>query len=1273
MAETERPIPFEQVLNEEIDHIAAARRAAAGDSPYEVGGDSGQDVLARAHGANLFGLALSGGGIRSATFCLGVLQSLTRHRLLGRIDYLSTVSGGGYIGSWLTAWIHRHREGVLGVQREMRDALAGHTPEPREIGWLRDYSNYLTVRLGFFSGDSWATIAIYLRNLWLNLVLIVACLGVALMLPRVLVLAVGAVPTAMFSDAGVALLAFVILWISANMNPPKGDRAWFRTHGGVVVLVLAPGFVAAVLLAHALVADFPGAARVRDWLGAALYATPLPRHLTSWIIAGAVLYSAPWLVGAFLALLRPQGGRSTRFRWGWVVLFAPFAGALLGALSYGYQRIALHVLRNQPLAADWLITGFGAPALLGIFSLALVLHIGLVSRGFAEDVREWWGRLGGWATLGLLVWTLGFAIVLFAPALIAWAGDWAAALGLGWIGSTLAGVLLGKSAATGTGNVRRARELLVVVLPFVFVTGMVVAIAFGVHHLLAPAAPTASAAWGAQAGQPTEQAPKALGGPGAAAVGAQQAGTSSAAQAVPADQPPPRPRLREYVDQTLYELALAQTDAIWWWLLGLVVLAFLLQLRVDVNVFSLGPLYRNRLLRCYLGASRQSERNAHPFTGFDRDDDLRLMDLVGARVGDSACVPQRPYPLINTAINLTTGQKLAWQHRKAASFLFSPLYCGYQMPDEQGSGWRGRFAATGDYVSGPANPRRRGWIALSNAVTISGAAASPNAGYHSSPTVAFLLTVFNVRLGSWFQNPRWPGMWRRPGPLHALKPLLSELFGLSNDRSDYVYLSDGGHFENLGIYELVRRRCRFIIACDASCDTNSGFDDLGNAIRKCRIDLDVDIEIDTSALQPCGDDRLSTHHCALGLIRYDRVDARESVGYLLYVKASMTGDEPQDVKQYRTEHPSFPHQSTADQFFDEPQFESYRRLGLHVMDTLLQAPIAQARPAAMRVSSPVQEARVDAGLDIDLDRLFKELAQRWYPPSGAPEGAAARHGATLQTIFERIRTDDRLRFLDRQFYPEWPHLEAAVGARSREHPWLPTDVHQLRAAFYLCNSIIQLMEDVYNDLDLEIEYDHPDHRGWMNLFRHWSWSGMLRVTWAVSGSGYGARFQSFCERHLGLGESRVVLADEWPVAACAQAPAEVALNPVEQRITDALLAAGEIEGGDVIVRFNLTVRSALSAPGKNESFGFPIAFGVLHPSADGFAHGQLRYFRVADHLQRMGLGWRSMLALLERYPQLELGLATRSPLLRTIDAESDRARFVRLFDAARRVAEANKR
>jgi hypothetical protein len=370
------------------------------------------------------------------------------------------------------------------------------------------------------------------------------------------------------------------------------------------------------------------------------------------------------------------------------------------------------------------------------------------------------------------------------------------------------------------------------------------------------------------------------------------------------------------------------------------------------------------------------------------------------------------------------------------------------MPEEGSTRWVGRYCPTRDYVSGPKFAKLRGSIALSNAVTISGAAASPNAGYHSAPSVAFLLTVFNVRLGSWFQNPRRPEIWRKPGPAHALRPLLSELFGLSNDRSDFVYLSDGGHFENLGVYELVRRRCRFIIACDAGCDPDVTFEDLGNTIRKCRIDLDVDIEIDTRALAPLADGNC-VYHCALGLVRYDRADPRERTGYLLYVKASMSGDEPQDVEQYRKHHPRFPHESTTDQFFDEAQFESYRRLGLHIMDTVLAGSVARARNTE-RVSARRARSR--------LRHRHRTAVQGAAPTLVSVVAGAGRCDCAPHRDTRRDLGPDSHRrapaLLDRQLNPEWPYLESAVGASSREQPWLPDDVHALRAAFYLCGSII---------------------------------------------------------------------------------------------------------------------------------------------------------------------------------------------------------------------------
>src|SRR5260370_40859929 len=133
-------------------------------------------------------------------------------------------------------------------------------------------------------------------------------------------------------------------------------------------------------------------------------------------------------------------------------------------------------------------------------------------------------------------------------------------------------------------------------------------------------------------------------------------------------------------------------------------------------------------------------------------------------------------------------------------------------------------------------------------MSIPGAGVSRNMGYHPSAAVTALLTLFNARLGAWLGNPR-RSCWQAKGPRSSFEHLFRELFGRTDDRYEYVYLSDGGHFENLGVYELVRRRCRFIILCDGGADPNFTLQDLGNLIRKVRVDFGVRIEIDVSGLQ----------------------------------------------------------------------------------------------------------------------------------------------------------------------------------------------------------------------------------------------------------------------------------------------------------------------------------------------------------------------------------------------------------------------------------------
>jgi len=179
-------------------------------------------------------------------------------------------------------------------------------------------------------------------------------------------------------------------------------------------------------------------------------------------------------------------------------------------------------------------------------------------------------------------------------------------------------------------------------------------------------------------------------------------------------------------------------------------------------------------------------------------------------------------------------------------------------------------------------------------------------------------------------------MWRLSGPRFGVRPFVDEAFGLTNDTNTWVYLSDGGHFENLALYEMVLRRCKVIIVSDAGADPEYTYQDLGNAVRKIRIDMGIAIEFRRP--MPMSPTRMATaefsgHHAAIADIRYRACDGAED-GILVYLKPSLSGDEPADVHHYAAENNGFPHQTTADQFFNESQFESYRRLGLHVVERI---------------------------------------------------------------------------------------------------------------------------------------------------------------------------------------------------------------------------------------------------------------------------------------------------------------------------------------------------
>jgi hypothetical protein len=225
-------------------------------------------------------------------------------------------------------------------------------------------------------------------------------------------------------------------------------------------------------------------------------------------------------------------------------------------------------------------------------------------------------------------------------------------------------------------------------------------------------------------------------------------------------------------------------------------------------------------------------------------------------------------------------------------------------------------------------------LSLGMALAVSGAAASPAMGIYSTKARAFLLTLANARLGLWFGNPSSDSTWQNSEPPLGVGPLTHELLGLTTEENPYVYLSDGGHYENLGMWEMVSRRCRFIVVSDAGCDPDYTFDDLSNAVRRIRLDLGIPIQFEPIAMTRAGQGHTNPH-AALGVIRYSVVDGPAAPdGVVLYLKATLSGDEPVDVLNFATGDSLFPHDSTGNQFFDEARFESYRTLGFHTVLSL---------------------------------------------------------------------------------------------------------------------------------------------------------------------------------------------------------------------------------------------------------------------------------------------------------------------------------------------------
>lgn len=288
----------------------------------------------------------------------------------------------------------------------------------------------------------------------------------------------------------------------------------------------------------------------------------------------------------------------------------------------------------------------------------------------------------------------------------------------------------------------------------------------------------------------------------------------------------------------------------------------------------------------------------------------------GGDFGLSAVSPDTgaPLQLVNTTMNTSSSGNERDSARLGASFFFSPLYTGSQQTG---------FRRIGDYAGGG--------VALSTAFTISGAAIDPDTYATDARPIAFLMGLLNIRLGFWAKNPDC-GHRRNPFLPWWWIFLFREMLGVGLDaRRRHVHLSDGGGFENLGIYELVRRRTRHIVVCDAGADPDFTLSDLGRAIERVRVDFDAHIDICADAIYHERGKQLEQQPWVLGTVRY----ADGMRGDILYIKPMLCAGLSADIYAYWRANPSFPDEPTSEQFFAEPQFEAYRCLGQQIVTKML--------------------------------------------------------------------------------------------------------------------------------------------------------------------------------------------------------------------------------------------------------------------------------------------------------------------------------------------------
>ncbi len=381
---------------------------------------------------------------------------------------------------------------------------------------------------------------------------------------------------------------------------------------------------------------------------------------------------------------------------------------------------------------------------------------------------------------------------------------------------------------------------------------------------------------------------------------------------------------------------------IWAWKWPAIAVVVILSVTVNINYISIHRYYRDRLMELFM--PDKDQKNAS-FSSASEANGTPLHKMCNFRAGVSG-----PYHLINTNMVTEDSANKKLSGRGGANFLLSPLYCGSEI-----TGWR----ATGKYMGGHMN--------LATAMAISGAAADPHGapggeGLTRNRSVSLLMALFNVRLGYWAPNPAPEHKAMFTNSPNWLVHGLREMFGFGlNETGRYVHIADGGHYENLALYELIRRRLKTIIVCDGGADPGYTFGDFANFVEKVRVDFGADIKMpsflpmcpgpDVDAAgnkkNPYGVD-LAEKGYVTGRISY----CDGTLGKLIYIKTTLIGKLPKDIYGYKSAHPEYPDETTADQFFDENQFEAYRELGYRIGESMMNDTGLKKRFAGLKQVRP---------------------------------------------------------------------------------------------------------------------------------------------------------------------------------------------------------------------------------------------------------------------------------------------------------------------------------